>query len=105
MNNFITALTVIKSSALRVNISNVTCRLISECLCLVFPLRADRMLYTELLQLWQHSVEAVDAKDWPTALAKLNEISEPTSRTLFNTASCYLALWQLDLALKVSHSK
>uniref|UniRef100_A0A3Q4H0N5 NADPH oxidase activator 1 n=1 Tax=Neolamprologus brichardi TaxID=32507 RepID=A0A3Q4H0N5_NEOBR len=61
------------------------------------------MLYTELLQLWQHSVEAVDAKDWPTALAKLNEISEPTSRTLFNTASCYLALGQLDLALKALH--
>ncbi|CAI5685791.1 NADPH oxidase activator 1 [Oreochromis niloticus] len=62
--------------------------------------RNERMLYTELLQLWQNSVEAVDAKDWPTALAKLNEISDPTSRTLFNTASCYLALGQLDLALK-----
>nr|XP_046241626.1 NADPH oxidase activator 1 isoform X2 [Scatophagus argus] len=58
------------------------------------------MLYTELLQLWNASVEAVDAKDWQGALAKLEQISEPTSRTLFNAASAHLALGQLDLALQ-----
>ncbi|KAI3372492.1 hypothetical protein L3Q82_022692 [Scortum barcoo] len=58
------------------------------------------MLYTELLRLWDEAVQAVDAKDWQGALAKLEQISEPTSRTLFNTASAHLALGQLDLALK-----
>ncbi|TMS03388.1 NADPH oxidase activator 1 [Larimichthys crocea] len=58
------------------------------------------MLYTELLQLWNESVEAVDARDWQGSLAKLEQITEPTSRTLFNTASAHLALGQLDLALK-----
>nr|XP_019957886.1 PREDICTED: NADPH oxidase activator 1-like isoform X1 [Paralichthys olivaceus] len=58
------------------------------------------MLYTELLQLWNESVQAVDAKDWQGALNKLEQISEPTSRTLFNAASAHLALGQLDLALK-----
>lgn len=58
------------------------------------------MLYTELLQLWNESVQAVDAKDWQGSLAKLEQISEPTSRTLFNAASAHLALGQLDLALQ-----
>ncbi|XP_035514740.1 NADPH oxidase activator 1 [Morone saxatilis] len=58
------------------------------------------MLYTELLQLWNEAVQALDAKDWEGALAKLEQISEPTSRTLFNAASAHLALGQLDLALK-----
>lgn len=59
------------------------------------------MLYTELLQLWDMAVQAIDAKDWQGALAKLEEISEPTSRTLFNSASVHLALGQLEQALKV----
>lgn len=59
------------------------------------------MLYTELLQLWDESVQAVDAKDWVKALAKVEQISEPTSRTLFNAASAHLALGQLEPALKV----
>lgn len=59
------------------------------------------MLYTELLQLWDAAVQAIDAKDWHGALAKLDEISEPTSRTLFNSASVHLALGQLEPALKV----
>uniref|UniRef100_A0A3Q0QUW2 NADPH oxidase activator 1 n=1 Tax=Amphilophus citrinellus TaxID=61819 RepID=A0A3Q0QUW2_AMPCI len=54
----------------------------------------------QLLRLWDESVQAVDAKDWQRALDKLKEISDPTSRTLFNTASVYLALGQLELALK-----
>ncbi|XP_075934309.1 NADPH oxidase activator 1 [Anarhichas minor] len=58
------------------------------------------MLYTELLQLWHEAVQAVDAKDWQGALCKLEQISEPTSRTLFNAASAHLVLGQLDLALK-----
>ncbi|XP_034451671.1 NADPH oxidase activator 1 [Hippoglossus hippoglossus] len=58
------------------------------------------MLYTVLLQLWDESVQAVDAKDWQGALDKLEQISEPTSRTLFNSASAHLALGQLDLALQ-----
>lgn len=62
------------------------------------------MLYTELLQLWDESVQAVDAKDWQGALKKLKQISEPNSRTLFNTASAHLALGQLDLAMKVRHA-
>ncbi|XP_037633518.1 NADPH oxidase activator 1-like isoform X1 [Sebastes umbrosus] len=57
------------------------------------------MLYTELLRLWDESVQAVDAKDWQGALSKLEQISEPTSRTLFNTATVHLVLGQLDLAL------
>ncbi|XP_070820902.1 NADPH oxidase activator 1 [Chaetodon trifascialis] len=58
------------------------------------------MLYTELLQLWNEAVQAMDAKDWQGALAKLEQISEPTSRTLFNAASAHLALGRLDLALQ-----
>ncbi|XP_071337941.1 NADPH oxidase activator 1 [Trachinotus anak] len=58
------------------------------------------MLYTELLQLWDESVQAVDARDWQGALNKLEKISEPTSRTLFNAASAHLALGELDQALK-----
>lgn len=60
------------------------------------------MLYTELLQLWDEAVQAVDVRDWTGALAKLEQITEPTSRTLFNTASAHLALGQLGPALKVS---
>lgn len=60
------------------------------------------MLYTELLQLWDEAVQAVDVRDWSGALAKLEQITEPTSRTLFNAASAHLALGHLDLALKVS---
>lgn len=59
------------------------------------------MLYTELLQLWDEAVQAVDARDWPGALAKLEQITEPTSRTLFNAASAHLALGHLAPALKV----
>lgn len=59
------------------------------------------MRYKELLQLWDEAVQAVDVKDWPRALAKLEQITEPTSRTLFNTASAHLALGHLDPALKV----
>lgn len=59
------------------------------------------MLYTELLQLWDESVQAVDAKNWQGALNKLEQISEPTSRTLFNAASAHLALGQLALAMRV----
>ncbi|XP_029960604.1 NADPH oxidase activator 1 [Salarias fasciatus] len=58
------------------------------------------MLYTELLKLWDQSVQAVDAKDWQGALAKLDQISEPTSRTLFNAASAHLALGQFYEALR-----
>lgn len=60
-----------------------------------------RMLYTDLLQLWDEAGQAVDVRDWPGALAKLEQITEPTSRTLFNTASAHLALGHLDPALKV----
>lgn len=59
------------------------------------------MLYTELIKLWDESVQAVDAKDWQGALDKLEKITEPTSRTLFNSASANLALGQLEEALKV----
>ncbi|XP_056147768.1 NADPH oxidase activator 1-like [Lampris incognitus] len=58
------------------------------------------MLYTELLRLWDEAVKAVDAKDWHTALEKLDQITEPTSRTLFLTASVNLALKQLEPALQ-----
>lgn len=58
------------------------------------------MLYTELLRLWDEAVQAADAKDWEGALSKLKQISEPNSRTLFNTASAHLVLGQLDLALE-----
>uniref|UniRef100_A0A8C5NBW4 NADPH oxidase activator 1 n=1 Tax=Gouania willdenowi TaxID=441366 RepID=A0A8C5NBW4_GOUWI len=58
------------------------------------------MLYTELLKLWDESVQAIDAKDWQGALAKLEQITEPTSRTLFNAAAAHLALGQQDEALK-----
>uniref|UniRef100_A0A665WGW1 NADPH oxidase activator 1-like n=1 Tax=Echeneis naucrates TaxID=173247 RepID=A0A665WGW1_ECHNA len=49
-----------------------------------------------LLQLWDESVQAVDARDWEGALSILGKINTPTSRTLFNTASAHLALGQLD---------
>ncbi|XP_068167056.1 NADPH oxidase activator 1 [Antennarius striatus] len=58
------------------------------------------MLYSELLKLWNEAVQAVDAKDWQGALDKLEKISEPTSRTLFNAASVHVTLGQLDLAVK-----
>lgn len=56
------------------------------------------MLYSELLQLWNEAVKAVDDKKWQEALDKLQQISEPTSRTLFNTAAVHLMLAQPDLA-------
>ncbi|XP_010890717.1 NADPH oxidase activator 1 [Esox lucius] len=58
------------------------------------------MLYTELLRLWDEAVKAVDARDWQGALSKLDQISEPTSRTLFVAASAHLALGQLEPAIK-----
>ncbi|XP_069576191.1 NADPH oxidase activator 1 isoform X1 [Brachyistius frenatus] len=58
------------------------------------------MLYTDLLRLWDASVKAVDAKDWNGALAELEQISEPTSRTLFIAAAAHLALGQLDRAMQ-----
>uniref|UniRef100_A0A8C7WBD4 NADPH oxidase activator 1 n=2 Tax=Oncorhynchus mykiss TaxID=8022 RepID=A0A8C7WBD4_ONCMY len=59
-----------------------------------------RMLYTEFLRLWDEAVKAVDARDWQGALSKLNQITEPTSRTLFLTASAHLALGQLEPAIQ-----
>uniref|UniRef100_A0A3P9PSU9 NADPH oxidase activator 1 n=1 Tax=Poecilia reticulata TaxID=8081 RepID=A0A3P9PSU9_POERE len=53
-----------------------------------------------LLRLWNESVQAVDAKDWEGALAKLQQIPEQTSRTHFNAASAHLALGQMDMALR-----
>uniref|UniRef100_A0A3Q2NXS0 NADPH oxidase activator 1 n=1 Tax=Fundulus heteroclitus TaxID=8078 RepID=A0A3Q2NXS0_FUNHE len=53
-----------------------------------------------LLGLWNESVQAVDAKDWEGALAKLEQITEPTSRTHFNAALAHLALGQTDMALR-----
>jgi len=61
-----------------------------------------KMLYSDLLRMWNESVVAVDAGDWQGALAKLQQISEPTSCILFNAASAHMALGQLDMALKVS---
>ncbi|XP_060763369.1 NADPH oxidase activator 1 [Neoarius graeffei] len=58
------------------------------------------MLYTELIQLWDKAVRAVDNRDWYGALGKLIQISEPTSRTLFVTASVHLALGQVEEAIK-----
>ncbi|XP_053727508.1 NADPH oxidase activator 1 isoform X2 [Synchiropus splendidus] len=58
------------------------------------------MLYTELLRLWDEAVQAVDARDWQTALKKFQQISEPTSRTLFGMASVHLCLEQPVQALK-----
>ncbi|XP_057688912.1 NADPH oxidase activator 1 [Corythoichthys intestinalis] len=58
------------------------------------------MLYTDLLHLWNESVNAMDKKDWQGALEKLEQITEPTSRTLFNAASAHLCLGQLDYALQ-----
>uniref|UniRef100_A0A3Q3E7J0 NADPH oxidase activator 1 n=1 Tax=Labrus bergylta TaxID=56723 RepID=A0A3Q3E7J0_9LABR len=53
-----------------------------------------------LLRLWDEAVQAVDAKDWEGSLAKLDQISEHSSRTLFNAASAHLALGELELAMK-----
>ncbi|KAK1792226.1 hypothetical protein P4O66_012186, partial [Electrophorus voltai] len=58
------------------------------------------MLYTELIRLWDEAVRAVDAQDLHRALASLNLITEPTSRTLFVTAAVHLSLRQIDLAIK-----
>ncbi|TSV94895.1 Neutrophil cytosol factor 2 [Bagarius yarrelli] len=58
------------------------------------------MLYTELIQLWDGAVRAVDNRDWDSALTKLIQISEPTSHTLFVTASVHLALGRLEDAIK-----
>ncbi|XP_055079949.1 NADPH oxidase activator 1-like isoform X2 [Periophthalmus magnuspinnatus] len=60
-----------------------------------------RMLYTEFLQLWASSVQKVDAQDWQGCVSTLEQITEPTARTLFNMASAYLALGRPDQALSV----
>lgn len=60
---------------------------------------SKKMLYTEFLQLWDASVQRVDARDWEGSLSKLEQISEPSARTLFNMASAHLALGRPDLAL------
>ncbi|KAK7933253.1 hypothetical protein WMY93_004149 [Mugilogobius chulae] len=57
------------------------------------------MLYTEFLQLWASSVQKVDSQDWQGSLSVLEQITEPTARTLFNMASAHLALGRPDLAL------
>lgn len=59
------------------------------------------MLYTELLKLWDEAVKALDARDWRGALAKLDDIYEPTARTLFVAAAAHLALGQLQAAIQV----
>ena len=59
------------------------------------------MLYTELLQLWNDAVKLVDVKDWQGALDKLDQIIEPTSRTMWTSATAHLALGQLESALQV----
>lgn len=61
---------------------------------------SKRMLYTDFLRLWDEAVQAVDAQDWRGSLAKLEQITEPTARTLFNMSSAYLALGHLQPALK-----
>ncbi|KAJ8413836.1 hypothetical protein AAFF_G00064340 [Aldrovandia affinis] len=58
------------------------------------------MLYTELIRLWDEAVQAVDSRDWEGALSKLTQITEPTSRTLFVSACVYIALGQLETAIK-----
>ncbi|XP_061116631.1 NADPH oxidase activator 1 isoform X2 [Conger conger] len=58
------------------------------------------MLYTERIRLWHEAVQAVDSRDWQGALSKLSQITEPTSRTLFVYASVYLALGQLEPAIR-----
>ncbi|XP_048099027.1 NADPH oxidase activator 1-like [Alosa alosa] len=58
------------------------------------------MLYTELLRLWDEAVKAMDVQDWKGALAKLDDIYEPTARTLFATAAAHLALGQLQPAIQ-----
>ncbi|MBN3299539.1 NCF2 factor, partial [Amia calva] len=58
------------------------------------------MLYTELIRLWSEAVGAVDRRDWEAALTALGQISEPTARTLFTTASILLTLGRLELTIK-----
>ncbi|XP_062398623.1 NADPH oxidase activator 1-like [Sardina pilchardus] len=58
------------------------------------------MSNSELLRLWDEAVKAVDARDWQGALAKLDDIYEPTARTLFVTAAAHLALGQLQPAIQ-----
>ncbi|KAI1900535.1 hypothetical protein AGOR_G00050930 [Albula goreensis] len=57
------------------------------------------MLYTELIRLWDEAVQAVDLRDWQGALFKLDQITEPTSRTLFVTACVHLALDEIGPAI------
>ncbi|XP_033828451.1 NADPH oxidase activator 1 [Periophthalmus magnuspinnatus] len=57
------------------------------------------MLYTDFLQLWASSVQKVDTQDWQGCVSTLEQITEPTARTLFNMASAYLALGRPELAL------
>ncbi|KAK2912111.1 hypothetical protein Q8A67_004244 [Cirrhinus molitorella] len=58
------------------------------------------MLYTELLKLWDEAVRAIDGRDWHGALAKLNQITDHSCRTMFVVASTHIALGQVDLAIK-----
>lgn len=60
---------------------------------------SKKMLYTDFLRLWDASVQRVDVRDWDGALSKLEYITDPTARTLFNMASVHLALGRPDLAL------
>ena len=59
------------------------------------------MLKAELLQLWSEAVQLADARDWQGAVRNFQQITEPSSHILFNLASAYLALGQLQSALKV----
>ncbi|CAL1615253.1 unnamed protein product [Knipowitschia caucasica] len=56
------------------------------------------MLYSEFLQLWASAVRLVDTRDWEGCLSTLEQITQPTARTLFNMSSAHLALGRPDLA-------
>ncbi|XP_058861707.1 neutrophil cytosol factor 2-like [Acipenser ruthenus] len=58
------------------------------------------MLYTDLIREWHAAVQAVDEKDWVSALGLLENISEPTSKIFFTAASVHLVLGQLEQAIK-----
>ncbi|MGH0176963.1 UNVERIFIED_CONTAM: hypothetical protein FKN15_001899 [Acipenser sinensis] len=58
------------------------------------------MPYTDLIREWHAAVQAVDEKDWVSALGLLENISEPTSKIFFTAASVHLVLGQLEQAIK-----
>ncbi|XP_041094474.1 neutrophil cytosol factor 2-like [Polyodon spathula] len=58
------------------------------------------MPYTDLIRDWHAAVQAVDEKDWVSALSLLENISEPTSKIFFTAASVHLVLGQLEPAIK-----